>query len=52
MNRLMAWPRCLVVSCDSAGKSNDCDTFNSDIDLSCYVFHVNYQFDFATICKK
>jgi hypothetical protein len=21
-------------------------------DLSCYVFHVNYQFDFATICKK
>jgi peptide/nickel transport system substrate-binding protein len=28
------------------------DTFNSDIDLSCYVFHVNYQFDFATICHK
>ncbi|HZT45178.1 MAG TPA: ABC transporter substrate-binding protein [Gaiellaceae bacterium] len=28
------------------------DTFNSDIDLSCYVFNVNYQFDFATICKK
>jgi peptide/nickel transport system substrate-binding protein len=28
------------------------DTFNSDVDLSCYVFHVNYQFDFATICKK
>jgi peptide/nickel transport system substrate-binding protein len=28
------------------------DTFNNDIDLSCYVFHVNYQFDFATICKK
>jgi peptide/nickel transport system substrate-binding protein len=28
------------------------DTFNSDIDLSCYIFHVNYQFDFATICKK
>jgi peptide/nickel transport system substrate-binding protein len=28
------------------------DTFNSDIDLSCYVFHVNYQFDFSTICKK
>jgi peptide/nickel transport system substrate-binding protein len=28
------------------------DTFNSDMDLSCYVFHVNYQFDFATICKK
>jgi len=28
------------------------DTFNNDIDLSCYIFHVNYQFDFATICKK
>jgi peptide/nickel transport system substrate-binding protein len=28
------------------------DTFNSDIDLSCYVFSVNYQFDFSTICKK
>jgi peptide/nickel transport system substrate-binding protein len=28
------------------------DTFNSNIDLSCYVFNVNYQFDFATICKK
>jgi peptide/nickel transport system substrate-binding protein len=28
------------------------DTFNSDIDLSCYVFNVLYQFDFATICKK
>jgi peptide/nickel transport system substrate-binding protein len=28
------------------------DTFNSDIDLSCYEFHVLYQFDFATICKK
>jgi peptide/nickel transport system substrate-binding protein len=28
------------------------DTFNADVDLSCYVFHVNYQFDFATICKK
>jgi len=28
------------------------DTFNSDMDLSCYVFNVNYQFDFATICKK
>ena len=28
------------------------DTFSTDIDLSCYVFHVNYQFDFATICKK
>ncbi len=28
------------------------DTFSSKVDLSCYVFHVNYQFDFATICKK
>ena len=28
------------------------DTFNSDIDLGCYEFHVLYQFDFATICKK
>ena len=28
------------------------DTFNSDMDLGCYVFNVNYQFDFATICKK
>jgi peptide/nickel transport system substrate-binding protein len=28
------------------------DTFNSDIDLGCYVFNVLYQFDFATICKK
>jgi peptide/nickel transport system substrate-binding protein len=28
------------------------DTFSSDMDLSCYVNHVNYQFDFATICKK
>jgi peptide/nickel transport system substrate-binding protein len=28
------------------------DTFSSSIDLSCYIFHVNYQFDFATICKK
>jgi peptide/nickel transport system substrate-binding protein len=28
------------------------DTFSSSVDLSCYVFHVNYQFDFATICKK
>ena len=28
------------------------DTFDPDIDLGCYVFHVNYQFDFATICKK
>ncbi len=28
------------------------DTFGSTVDLSCYVFHVNYQFDFATICKK
>jgi peptide/nickel transport system substrate-binding protein len=28
------------------------DTFNSDIDLSCYVFNVQYEFDFATICHK
>jgi peptide/nickel transport system substrate-binding protein len=28
------------------------DTFGTDIDLSCYVQHVNYQFDFATICHK
>ena len=28
------------------------DTFGSNIDLSCYVFHVNYQFDFSTICHK
>jgi peptide/nickel transport system substrate-binding protein len=28
------------------------DTFNKDIDLSCYVNHVLYEFDFATICKK
>ena len=28
------------------------DTFNSDIDLSCYVFQVNYEFDFSTICHK
>ena len=28
------------------------DTFGSDIDLSCYVFNVNYQFDFSTICHK
>jgi peptide/nickel transport system substrate-binding protein len=28
------------------------DTFNSDIDLSCYVNHVLYQFDYATICHK
>ena len=28
------------------------DTFNKDIDLSCYVNHVLYQFDFATICMK
>jgi hypothetical protein len=28
------------------------DTFSSNVDLSCYVFHVNYQFDFSTICKK
>jgi peptide/nickel transport system substrate-binding protein len=28
------------------------DFFNSDIDLGCYVNHVLYQFDFATICHK
>jgi len=28
------------------------DTFNSDIDLGCYVNHVLYLFDFATICHK
>jgi peptide/nickel transport system substrate-binding protein len=28
------------------------DTFGSDIDLSCYIQHVNYQFDFASICHK
>jgi peptide/nickel transport system substrate-binding protein len=28
------------------------DTFNSDIDLGCYINHVLYQFDFATICHK
>ena len=28
------------------------DTFGTDIDLSCYIQHVNYQFDFATICHK
>ncbi len=28
------------------------DFFNSDMDLSCYVNHVLYQFDFAAICKK
>ena len=28
------------------------DTFNSNIDLSCYINHVLYQFDFATICHK
>jgi peptide/nickel transport system substrate-binding protein len=28
------------------------DFFNSDMDLSCYVNHVLYAFDFALICKK
>ena len=28
------------------------DTFGPDVDLGCYVHHVNYQFDFATICHK
>lgn len=30
----------------------DVDTFNSDIDLSCYVNQENYGFDFSTICKR
>jgi peptide/nickel transport system substrate-binding protein len=28
------------------------DTFGPDVNLSCYVQHLNYQFDFATICHK
>jgi peptide/nickel transport system substrate-binding protein len=28
------------------------DFFNADMDLSCYVNHVLYQFDFSTICHK
>ena len=28
------------------------DFFNADMDLSCYVNHVLYQFDFAAICHK
>ena len=28
------------------------DFFNADMDLSCYVNHVLYQFDYATICQK
>jgi peptide/nickel transport system substrate-binding protein len=28
------------------------DFFNSDMDLSCYVNHVLYEFDFSSICKK
>jgi len=28
------------------------DFFNSDMDLSCYVNHVLYQFDYAAICHK
>jgi peptide/nickel transport system substrate-binding protein len=28
------------------------DFFNADMNLSCYVNHVLYQFDFATICHK
>ena len=28
------------------------DFFNADMDLSCYVNHVLYQFDYASICKK
>jgi peptide/nickel transport system substrate-binding protein len=28
------------------------DFFNKDVDLSCYEFHVLYEFDYATICHK
>ena len=28
------------------------DFFSEDMDLSCYVNHVLYQFDYAAICKK
>jgi hypothetical protein len=28
------------------------DFFNESMDLSCYVNHVLYQFDFSSICKK
>jgi len=28
------------------------DTFGPDVNLSCYVQHLTYQFDFATICHK
>jgi hypothetical protein len=28
------------------------DFFNSDMDLSCYVNHVLYQFDYSQICHK
>jgi peptide/nickel transport system substrate-binding protein len=28
------------------------DTFGPEVDLGCYVQHVNYGFDFATICHK
>jgi hypothetical protein len=28
------------------------DFFNADIDLSCYVNHVLYQFDYSQICHK
>jgi len=28
------------------------DTFGPDVDLGCYVQHVNYGFDFSTICHK
>jgi peptide/nickel transport system substrate-binding protein len=28
------------------------DFFHADMDLSCYVNHVLYQFDFSSICKK
>jgi len=32
--------------------SQGVDTFSSRVDLGCYIFHVNYQFDFSTICVK
>ena len=28
------------------------DFFSKDVDTSCYITHVLYQFDFSRICKK
>ena len=28
------------------------DFFSSNVDLSCYVNHVLYEFDYSTICMK